>query len=314
MSTTVSHSFARCKGINNIDEPSRSGKSDESYWLETGTNIDIDKTGFVSRRDGFALAKSGEYKFLWSGDGEKGYAIHNSDLVILDKVLGETILLSDVGMGEMVFAQVGEGVYCTNGSIIKFILNGVVYSLHSPTSIDPNLVNKATMPSGHLIADFNGRLVVVDNSGAEYPSIMYISDGGAQYEIYDLESGVIPLPHMVTILGVVDDGMFISTDKIYFLSGSAPEEWFKNSVADYKALKGTVVEKENLLVGTPDGKFVILERAVVFTTEEGICIGGNRGAFYNLTQLQYDMPDMVVGSAFIRKFKGIHQYLVVGRS
>ncbi len=296
----LSHTFNKFRGVDNIGPTSRSGQPTESTYLITGENINIDKTGFVSRRDGYVLSKAGTYQHVWSGDGQKAYGLYGNNLVMLDKYLTITTLITGIGMSEMVFAQLADVVYFTNGNTIGSIENGVV-----SYPVDPGMINKAVIPPGNMLAFFNGRLLVVDGS------ILYVSDGGGAFDRYDLETGVWPFPETMAMIAPVEDGIFISSDKLYFLNGASPEDWEVVAKANYKAIKGTSYNAQNIIVGVADGGTEVLSVAVVFMTEEGICIGSNGGKFYNLTELHYDMPVVIKGTSIIRKFKGAHQYMAV---
>jgi len=297
MSEYKTHTFSRFLGLNNIDPTSRSVTPTEATYLSIAENVNIDKTFYASRRDGFVLSKSGEYKYSWTSDGQQLYGIHDSNLVMLDKNLTETTLISGVGDYPASFVQIADVVYFTNSIIIRSIEDGVVY-----TPSNPNMVNKAVIPPGNMLAVFNGRLVVIDKD------TIYVSDGGAAMDRYDTESGVYPFPSDITMIIPLEDGMFVASDNINFLSGTAPEEWELIYKDDAIAIKETDASARNIIVKVGDG-IEVFSIVYVFSTNKGICVCGNGGKFYNLTELIYNMPSALVGTSVIRKFGGSYQYI-----
>lgn len=308
MSKYFSHTFSKFLGINNIDPSSRSVSPTESTYLSVASNIDIDKTFYTRRRSGYALAKSGYYKYLWTSDGQQFYGIHNSNLIMLDKNLIETTLISNVGDYPASFTQIADVVYFTNKSIIRSIQDGVVY-----TPSNPNMVNKAAIPPGDMLAVFNGLLLIIINNYESYPSAIIISDGGGALDRYDLESGIFPFSSTINMVLPVEDGVFISSDKIDFLSGLSPTDWEVVYKDDAVAIEGTAIQAQNIIVRVGDG-MEVFPLAYIFSTNKGICICGNGGKFYNLTELVYNMPTALAGTSVIRKYRGSYQYIACLRA
>lgn len=289
-------------GINNVVDRTRGIPLKQATFLKVGTNVDCDRSYMLHRRSGYSLSKLGNYKYLWS-DGINSYGIKGNDLVMLDKYFNETIIDAGIGDYEVDFVKVATSIYYTNGIKIGHIDNGIVYPLQ-----DPQLVFRQIMPSGDIVRLFNGRLLVARENE------LFFSVGGGGYDYRDERVSQIGFSENIDMMECVEDGVFISADNIYLLAGLQPEEFESIVKANYKAIKGTATVVYDLTYrGTnslaPPITFPI---AVVWVSEEGICIGSNEKFFRNITKENYRMPaSMLKGTSIVRDFMGDKQLISI---
>jgi len=158
-------------------------------------------------------------------------------------------------------------------------------------------------PIGHALACFRGHLLV-----AQGPNLFYSHP--YRYELFPLGRAFIPFPADITLLAPVEDGVFVSADQTYFLSGASPSEWVLQTVAGYQAIPGTQSYRraEGGTVGEGEGLSV---QTVFWASNRGHCMGGNGGSFTNMTDARYSYPGAARGAGIVREVNGINQFLSV---
>ncbi len=154
-------------------------------------------------------------------------------------------------------------------------------------------------PAGHLLAYLGGRLyVAVDN-------LVFYSDPYAT-EHFRLGDNFIPFPQKVTLLGAVDDGLFVSSDKTYFLPGVDPEQQALITKSKAKAVAGTMATVDWVDVG--DGGESSGE-ALMWMSDQGVMLGGAGGVLQNVTRKTLRVPAANEGAGIVRQQNGMSQYL-----
>ena len=158
-------------------------------------------------------------------------------------------------------------------------------------------------PIGHALAWFRGHMLV-----AQGPVLWYSHP--YRYELFPLGRAFKVLPADITMVAPVEDGVFVSADQTYFLSGASPSEWVLKTVASYPALPGTqsYARAEAGTVGEGEG---LAMRTVFWSSNRGHCMGGNGGLFNNLTDVRYSYPGAQRGAGIVREVNGTNQYLSV---
>ncbi len=291
--------WKKCRGLDNLNNPARlrdPGDEGDSYYLTTAQNIDVDKFATVSRRSGFTQVSSSSYRYLYP-DGLRIYGVSGNDLIMLDEFYNVSVLRSSVGGTDMVFVKVGTKIYYTNSLVIGYIEDET-----SNTLTDPSIDGKVLMPPGELMEVYGSRLWVADGK------ILHLSDAAA-YHYKDGEKGALQFPVNITLLIGVQDGLFISADKTYFLKISdptTPDGLTATQVVDYKAIKGTSVKKRGITI---KGEFYPV--AALWNSERGVCLGGNGGSFKNLTEQRYVMPSAHKGESVVRQSADLNQLISI---
>lgn len=119
-STTLISAF---KGINNVLDAT----STKVDFLKTAENINIDKAGGISKRKGYSLVDTADYKSLWASNNNLGcFALRNGWLVELTGDLStNTILRSGLGSDPISFDEVDNKVYYSSNSYHGLIESGL---------------------------------------------------------------------------------------------------------------------------------------------------------------------------------------------
>lgn len=172
--------FEKFSGINNVS-PTERLKSDE---LATATNVDIDLTGAVSRRSGYAQAHGSSHKNLWQADGFM-LATVGGDLTTILPNGNRTIVhasLTDTPRVWYLNLPDGRTAY-TNGieSGITSASAKTAWGVPIPDSIGTVLdVNGSLNPGSYQYQITYVRLSDGLEGGPEYSNPFSIADGGIQ--------------------------------------------------------------------------------------------------------------------------------------
>lgn len=106
------------KGINNVGSPDNTPE----LFLKKAINVNIDKTGNISKRKGYTKVLDGVITSLWASENGLGcYGTLNSDLVQINEDYSITILQEDIGSNQISFEEIDGIIYYssinTNGII-----------------------------------------------------------------------------------------------------------------------------------------------------------------------------------------------------
>lgn len=270
-------------------------------FVWSANNVDCDDNGILSRRDGMAAAVvTGDFHSGWSTADESLFlAVKGTDLVVVNADFSTSVLLSGLKADlRMVFVEVNDKVYYTNGQVYGFLYK-VAKTLGSWPAITAQLGTR--MPPGRLIEYYNG--------------IMYVAVGGVVYYSMPYDFGRIELrrnfmqfPGTVTLLKAVDDGLWVSYgNETAFLRGAAPADFVPNVVAGYPALIDTAVAvNAEYLAGEQPMQGI----AVMWESTRGPCMGLTGGIFINIATGKYNAPTGSLGSSVIRtNRKGTRQFI-----
>jgi hypothetical protein len=154
--------YSSFKGINSVGNPEN---VDPSYLMKA-LNIDIDKTGNLSKRKGYSKVDTANYTSLWASENGLGcYAVRNGDLVeVLPNYLHVT-LKSSIGNIRLSFEEVDGTIYLSspilNGTIVNHTFKnwGIEKNHLSPTLS----IGAGTLPAG----DYQVSFTYVNTSGIE---------------------------------------------------------------------------------------------------------------------------------------------------
>jgi hypothetical protein len=296
--------FKGSKGINNKIDPTRLEFSARSGITELAyaVNVDIDDSGGILRRGGYALLATGKYGNLFSlGDtaiGTKdGYiGLIGSDLVSFTP-------LSAVTSGARVsYADMGLQVFYANGYEKGIIKNGSHSAWVAGSYVGPD-TNKTyeDPPLGHLICLYNGHMYIARTVGG-YHVIQY--SGRFAYSWFDFASDYLPWPSRIKMMLPVVDGIYVGVGaKAYFLQGPIPREFAIREVAQSSVYEGSAVKVPAAKLGIDlpgDG--------VIWGSPEGIFFGGAEGLVINLTEKNLTLPS---GSEAVGFYSGEKYFCMV---
>ena len=200
------------------------------HLLRDALNVDVTAQGTVKTRAGYALAQAGnDCHSLWSPvEGDYALYVDDGDLYRIDTA--KTLIASGFGNATPVrYTQVYEAVYFTDGLRVG--------SYHPSSGPTPEWASATTtsigdqvlvpMPAGQHIAHHAGRLLVAVGSAVIYsePFTPHLRDEAKGFELF---------PAPITCLVAVEGGVFVVSDKTYFIAGGFPAQAVR-AVFDYGA-------------------------------------------------------------------------------
>jgi hypothetical protein len=282
-------------GINNVADAARL-KPDELVYAN---NIDISDKGKPSRRAGHVkkVTPAGSAHSMW-GDNKMCFYVDNAILKRLHEDYTSTTMRTGVSDYPMSFTEVNDYYYYSNPAVIGYIYQGVAGVFATPT--DDHLY--APKPGQH-IEWYKGRLYVARNETLWYSNV---NEPG----VVDRRRNFIKFENEITMLQAVDDGFWITVGDInrqttYFMGGAERENFTLRRLAGYGCIEGTDVKiKDGSRIG--EG---LSGTVAMWTSDEGVCIGGNGGQFINITQGKYNISDERFGAGLFRDENGLAQYI-----
>ncbi len=303
MTAKLSNSLGLFSGLNTSDDPVRIGPVRHltpDGWksihpLAVAMNVEIDNTFALSSRKGYTSQVSGtNIHSVWTNkSGTLCFFVDDTILYQLHPDFSITTILNLALVNPMVFEEFNQRVYYTNKLVIGYIEDSVSHSLPTPSQDF-----KLPLPAGQCIAVYKSKLLVARDN------VLFIGD--ALSDCYDIRTGYRVFEHDITAIQPVDKGFYVSDRKTWFISGVNPKE-FVRSQADAEM----IIPNTNLQV---DGQYITEDgvdgQVALWTSPEGICLGDNSGNVKNITLRKYAMPDVLQGTAMIRRTNGIIHYIV----
>jgi len=199
-------------------------------------------------------------------------------------------------------------IYCStqDGMILYFSGISNLNSTYTITSQD-RLVNPLRTfnldapPKGHLVKYYNGRLYIADNN------ILWYSEK-YQYQHFKLDSNYIEFPDIIKEIMPVEDGIWIGSDKLYYLSGNEPTEFRRITKEDINIIPGTSVKIS--------GSYIHMDNVPVgykwfVSSDLGIFILFNQGMVINLTSENINLESADFGTSLFLQDEGMNQYLSI---
>jgi hypothetical protein len=216
----------------------------------------------------------------------------DAELVAVDKLGSTDTLRSLVYPNRMGYVRDGKRLYYGNGFETGYVEEMVdnAWVAGSYTGRDSTKTVIDPVP-GHLLEIAFGRMWIAKGND------IYHSEPYA-YNWFDPARCIIPFHSKIRLMRAVQDGMYISDSaRIYFAQGTDPSAMQLITVADYPAVLYAVAADRvtGLRLGLRDNS-----QYLVFGTTKGLCVGGPRGEFINLTEEKIEYPDVSRGSAVVR--------------
>ncbi len=277
-------------GLNNTLDPTRlffdfkTGVTE----LSQAINVDIDNSGRPSRRLG-RVKKASNAARCGFAQGEVCLFVSGAILYRLWPDYSITAIRSDLTVGaRMRYKQIANRVYYLNGFEKGYVLKGKDYAWEKGnyTASGDSRRILSDPPNGHLLSWFAGRaLVALDNAVcASEPSF---------YGVFDIHNNTKLMPERITMMHPTTAGLWVgTTSQVLFYRGNKWRELRREPKANYGVLEGS-----NIVC--PGEKLNLPEDAVMFTTPQGICVGGEDGSFTNETYNKLTFPTGRYASAAI---------------
>ena len=292
-------------GVNNIDPEWRLPVSevDKAHIgivadMVAIENLDIGNTHALKTRDGSVQKITGaDLHSLWS-NGVECFYVDETTLYYLTAQYTAIALKSGLAPNaRMVYQEVNDRIYMTNGQWIGYFKNMSIHELAAPS-----LAYKVAMPPGQHMAFFEGQLHVASGK------VLYISDALSDH--YDIRFGYRQFSGNITLLHGVGKGLYVADGQTWFMTRSPavradePDEFRREEALPVNAIPYTDVEISGSEVKDGiDGDYLM------WTSEEGVCLGDGSGKVFQATLAKYHLPACAVGSACLRKVSGVNHYI-----
>lgn len=274
-------------GIDNIHAP------DEMAFgkMVKGRNVYVNDQGKLVNRPGKTLRLSGNIHSLFPY-GNNMFAVKSDNLVSIDRDYNVSILRA-VGPGRMSYTVIGDRVAFSNEVQIGYIKDLVAYDF-------PDVTNetKVKVFPAKILRTYKGRMYLARGN------VLWFTDA-AKYGVVDMRKGFYLFPEEITMVEPVNDGIFVSSDKTYFLDGDSPEKFKQGTVDEDKAVYGTSCVFEGIRIGTE-----ISGKIAMWLSTSGICIGMPGGFMntgkkvVNLLENTYKVPACNEGAGFLNTTLG----------
>jgi hypothetical protein len=222
--------------------------------------------------------------FPW---GNSHLVVNNGWLSILNPDYSLENLIKVNDNAKFSYVEVGNRVYFMNGYIKGYLEDRTVHNWEIAEYVGPSTSKHFDgPPTGHLLELYNGYMFIAQDN-VLWNSMPF------NYHSYDLNKGNLLYPGRITMVKAVKDGLYLSDENnTYYLNGMSPREFIQTKVADYPAIEGTAT----LIDGSKLWNGDIRGRIVIWTSPEGICIGGPEGMFVNLTERKLTYPNANYGT------------------
>lgn len=155
------------------------------------------------------------------------------------------------------------------------------------------------------IDHFNGRTIYASGN------FLFFSDPFIPERV-DLTKSYIPFNDKVTMIGVVDDGIFVGTEReIIYMDGNSLDNFSSIQVAPYGVVHNTRSYIDSTVVGEDS---TITKKIPAWISLKGVCIGFPDGSMQNTTENTVTLPEGTTGASFFRQENGQNHFISVIRS
>ncbi len=142
-------------------------------------------------------------------------------------------------------------------------------------------------PPGEILEYHNGRIYIANNN------ILWFTEA-LRYGLVKPMKGWIQFPKRITVVKAVDDGIYVCSDKTYWISGVDTPQFEQRDVLPYGGVFGTGINIPNF-------------DAVAWFSDRGIVFGGENGEVLNIMQDRVTPAKHEYGAMLWREHKGLRQ-------
>ena len=152
--------------------------------------------------------------------------------------------------------------------------------------------------NGHLVEYYNGRIYVAQDNYLWY-SEPY------RYGLFDLRDNYIVYPENINFIKALNNGMWVGSDKVYFLRGKDPTDITQREGFGCKPIYNTAIKTESTLFNFEN----IFGQVIFFWSNMGAMIGTEEGIVIPLSSKRYVPDEYGKGKSFFRQDDGITQII-----
>lgn len=266
--------------------------------LRNAVNVDIDNTGRVRSRKPVTKLYNGLGTHSLFSCPIGTFFVEGTDLKVLNSNNTATTIYTNVA-GKLAYEFFNDYVYFSDGAVLKRIDSSFVISnlgITVDTTITVTAGDKVVsvdihnpMPAGNIIRFYRGRLYIVSGKNVWY-SEPYTYDRTKLYDNY------MQWPSDISVFEPVSNGIWLVSDKTYFLQGNTPSEFNTLTQLDYGAIPGTGTKVPN-------------SNDVMWMSQRGVCLGDQDGTVTNLQEKHVAINPGLTGTSIVREHDGLKQFI-----
>lgn len=275
--------FRGANGLNIVTDPVRLPTTENGFTdLQAAVNVTIDQSGRVQTRRKVNTLQSGNFHSLYSS-GNNCFVIEAGTLYKIDSSYSLTEIKDGLNNNRMVYKTIGDYTYFMNGIDFGIIHKNEYTPWLKETYSGPETHRYFDGPfAGHHLEEFFGRLLIAQDN------VIYYSEP-YNFGLFDKASCFIQFHTNIKMMKSVSDGLFISTENnTYFISGRDPKQWNANKSTNYPAIEYSVSEE---YIAGPDINPELSGLYAIWTSREGVILGGPGGAITNLNKKKIIYPE-----------------------
>jgi hypothetical protein len=248
---------------------------------------------------------SGNYQISYTyvnGDGIESGCSESQKINIPNDSSGISFALGNAPDSSIQFAR----VYCStqNGKVLFYsgiCLPNSTYTISNTSSLSNPLrvFNLDKAPLGHSVNYHNGRLFIAQDN------VLWYSEK-FQYQHWLLASNYIEFPTRIRAVMPVESGIWVASDKLYFLSGNEPDQYQRITKDIAKAVEGTAIRMNGTYDITPGDA---ISYYWLLTTNLGIYALMEQGVLVNQTIPNVEFQQADSGNGIFLKSNGMNQYI-----
>ena len=262
--------------------------------LPLAINVDISRTGRLSRRSGFAVQRNGESWHSLFSDGDTALGIKSASLYRIARDFTIKGIRSGLTPeARTSYVKVFGEIFYANGHENGVVRGDTSYAWEStqqPTGQVNQTRHLVAPPVGEILGYYGGRIFIGKDK------TLWYTEPFAYYHC-DLGQNNVPFSERITMVAPVNDGIFVGVGRqTIFLRGRDPLTFEYEEVDDAGPVPGTAARVDSGLLpnGTlPSGL------AWAWTSSKGICLGGRGGSYVNLTLKRLDIPAALEGAGVV---------------
>lgn len=161
--------------------------------------------------------------------------------------------------------------------------------------------NLYSPPPGHIITAYNSRVYIAYNNQLYWTEALRW--GLCHYNNY------IDFPNRITTLIAVNDGLYIVSDKTYFLKGDDPKDFKLNDIYPYGSIEGTQYLSYSNKHKIEENFGYYSGPIAVWMSEKGLVFGKNNGEIIPVTEKNYALDQYNSGATGFLEHEGIKRLI-----
>lgn len=283
--------------------------------LVKAINVDVDDAGQLRRRRGYARVATGSFHSLFQSHNYL-YGVKDGVLGIIYPNYTFEALKTGIGADRLSFVDVGSVTYYSSRSASGRILPDKSVASWGAVSAEGEWLSPVVTPTDYL-GEVAGKIIAAPPMAdclTHYNGRIYLAAGTVLwatelflYNYVDVNKNFLQFEHEITCLSCVGDGIYVgTTEAIYFLSGTFPLK--RDDALPYGAIPGSMISVPADLVRPQTSAS---RGAVLFLTDQGLCVGLDGGICHNMTRDRVLFPRAASAATMLRQQDGINQIVSV---